>query len=65
MGYSRGELLGIRIPDVDVDPVVVIPRHEQLLSGEKLPRNAAGPFRRRMWMVQIAGLIFGLENEIA
>jgi PAS domain S-box-containing protein len=36
LGYSRGELLGMCIPDVDVDPVVVIPRHEQLLSGEKL-----------------------------
>ena len=33
VGYSREELLSMSIPDVDADPVVVLPAHEQLLGG--------------------------------
>jgi len=33
LGYSREELLSMSIPDVDADPVVVLPAHRQLLSG--------------------------------
>ena len=36
LGYSREELLSLSIPDVDADPVVVLPAHEQLLSGGRL-----------------------------
>ena len=36
LGYSKEELLSMSIPDVDADPVVVLPAHEQLLSGERI-----------------------------
>ncbi|MHC4165621.1 MAG: PAS domain S-box protein [Planctomycetota bacterium] len=36
LGYSRDELLSMSIPDVDADPVAVLPAHEQLLSGGKI-----------------------------
>jgi PAS domain S-box-containing protein len=36
LGYSREELLRLSIPDVDADPVVVLPVHGQLLSGGRL-----------------------------
>ncbi len=36
LGYSKEELLNISISDVDADPVVVLPAHEQLLSKEKI-----------------------------
>ena len=36
LGYSREELLRMSIPDVDADPVVVLPAHGELLSGERL-----------------------------
>ena len=36
LGYSREELLSMRIPDVDADPAAVLPAHEELLSGGRL-----------------------------
>lgn len=36
LGYSRQELLNMSIPDVDVDPKVVLSAHEQLLGGERI-----------------------------
>ena len=36
LGYSREELLNMSIPDIDADPIVVLPVHEQLLSGERI-----------------------------
>jgi PAS domain S-box-containing protein len=36
LGYSREELLQISIPDVDADPVIVLPAHAELLSGGRL-----------------------------
>jgi len=36
LGYSREELLRLSIPDVDADPVVVLPAHQQLLSGGRI-----------------------------
>jgi len=36
LGYSREELLSMSIPDVDADPIVVLPAHEQLLSGDRI-----------------------------
>ncbi|MCB1128753.1 MAG: PAS domain S-box protein, partial [Verrucomicrobiae bacterium] len=36
LGYSREELLQLSIPDVDADPLVVLPAHERLLSGGRL-----------------------------
>lgn len=36
LGYSREELLSLSIPDVDADPVVVAPKHKELLSGESI-----------------------------
>jgi two-component system, cell cycle sensor histidine kinase and response regulator CckA len=36
LGYTRDELMKMSIPDVDADPVVVLPAHEQLLSGYRL-----------------------------
>jgi len=36
IGYSREELLCMSIPDVDADPIVVLPAHEQLLSGDRI-----------------------------
>ncbi len=33
LGYSREELLSMSIPDVDADPVAVLPAHERLLGG--------------------------------
>ena len=36
LGYSREELLQLSIPDVDADPVVVLPAHQELLSGGRL-----------------------------
>jgi PAS domain S-box-containing protein len=36
LGYSKEELLGMSIPDVDADPVVVIPAHQQLLGGDRI-----------------------------
>ncbi|MCX6672330.1 MAG: PAS domain-containing protein, partial [Methanothrix sp.] len=36
LGYSREELLQMSFPDVDADPVVVLPAHQELLSGGQL-----------------------------
>ncbi|MDD5298354.1 MAG: PAS domain S-box protein [Rhodocyclaceae bacterium] len=36
LGYSREELLTMSIPDVDADPVAVLPAHQQLLSGGRV-----------------------------
>ncbi|MCA9730863.1 MAG: PAS domain S-box protein [Deferribacteres bacterium] len=36
LGYPREELLTMSIPDVDADPQVVLPAHEQLLDGDRL-----------------------------
>ena len=36
LGYSREELLRMSIADVDADPVVVLPAHEELLTGGRL-----------------------------
>ncbi len=36
LGYSREELLNMSIPDVDADPIVVLPAHEKLIAGERL-----------------------------
>jgi PAS domain S-box-containing protein len=36
LGYSRQELLHMSIPEVDADPVVVQPAHEQLLAGQQI-----------------------------
>ena len=36
LGYSREELLNMSIPDVDADPVAVLPAHKQLLEGDRL-----------------------------
>ena len=36
LGYSRDELLSMSISDVDANPVVVLPAHKQLLSGENI-----------------------------
>jgi len=36
LGYSREELLNMSIPDVDANPIVVLPAHEQLLSGDRI-----------------------------
>ncbi len=33
LGYSREELLGMHVPDVDADPGEVLPVHQQLLDG--------------------------------
>jgi PAS domain S-box-containing protein len=36
LGYSRDELFSMSIHDVDADPIVVLPAHKQLLSGENI-----------------------------
>ena len=36
LGYSSEELLNMSIPDVDADPIVVRPAHDQLLGGERI-----------------------------
>ncbi|MFZ1684033.1 MAG: PAS domain S-box protein [Candidatus Zixiibacteriota bacterium] len=36
LGYSREELLTKSIPDVDANPVVVLPAHQQLLGGDRI-----------------------------
>lgn len=36
LGYTREELMSMSIPDVDADPVIVLPAHEQLLCGDRL-----------------------------
>ncbi len=36
LGYSIEELLSMSIPEVDADPIVVLPAHEQLLGGERI-----------------------------
>ena len=36
LGYKREELLQMSIPDVDADPVVVLPAHQEILSGGRL-----------------------------
>lgn len=36
LGYTRNELLSMSIPDVDADPVVVLPAHNQLLGGDRI-----------------------------
>jgi len=36
LGYSKEKLLDMSIPDVDADPIVVLPAHEQLLSGNRI-----------------------------
>jgi PAS domain S-box-containing protein len=46
LGYSRDELLGMSMPDVDADPVVVLPAHQQLLTGGQL-RNYEHRLRRK------------------
>jgi len=46
LGYSKKELLSLCISDVDGDPVVTLPAHEQLLGGQKL-MNYAHQLRRK------------------
>lgn len=36
LGYSRRELLAMRIPDVDADPEAVFPAHRELAEGGRL-----------------------------
>jgi len=36
LGYSREELLNLHIADVDADPVVVLPAHQELLTGGRI-----------------------------
>jgi PAS domain S-box-containing protein len=36
LGYSREELIKMSIPDVDADPVVVLPAHQEILAGGRL-----------------------------
>jgi len=36
LGYTRKELMGMSINDVDVDEEAVLPKHKQLLSGKRL-----------------------------
>ncbi len=36
LGYSREQLLSMSIPDVDADAGVVLPAHQQLLSGDRI-----------------------------
>ena len=36
LGYSREELLRLSIPDVDADPIAVLPAHQTLLSGGRI-----------------------------
>ncbi|MCC6486173.1 MAG: PAS domain S-box protein [Candidatus Hydrogenedentes bacterium] len=36
LGYSREELLQMRMPDVDADTRAVLPAHQKLLAGERL-----------------------------
>ena len=36
LGYSREELLNMSIPEVDADLIIVLPAHEQLLSGDRI-----------------------------
>ena len=50
LGYSRDELLSLSIPDVDADPVVVLPAHKQLLSGENIV-NYEHQLRRKDGMI--------------
>jgi PAS domain S-box-containing protein len=50
LGFSRDELLSISIPDIDADPVVVLPAHKQLLSGENIV-NYEHQLRRKDGMI--------------
>jgi PAS domain S-box-containing protein len=50
LGYSKDELLSMSIPDVDADPVVVLPAHKQLLSGENIV-NYEHQLRRKDGMI--------------
>jgi len=36
LGYTRDELLKLSIPDVDADPIVVLPAHKHLLGGDRI-----------------------------
>ncbi|MFA6062538.1 MAG: PAS domain S-box protein [Gallionella sp.] len=36
LGYSRNELLAMSIPDVDADPLEVLPAHDRLAQGGRL-----------------------------
>ncbi|MBN2065858.1 MAG: PAS domain S-box protein [Candidatus Thermoplasmatota archaeon] len=36
LGYSREELMKMSIPDVDADPIVVLPAHKNLFDGGRL-----------------------------
>jgi PAS domain S-box-containing protein len=36
LGYSREELLNMSMPDVDADPIVILPAQKQLLGGERI-----------------------------
>ena len=36
LGYSREELLALSMPDVDIDPVAVLPAHDTLFAGNRL-----------------------------
>jgi PAS domain S-box-containing protein len=36
LGYSKKELLNMSIPDIDADPMIVLPAHEQLLGGDRI-----------------------------
>ncbi|MEE8481508.1 MAG: PAS domain S-box protein, partial [Desulfobacterales bacterium] len=50
LGYSKDELLRLSIPDVDADPVVVLPAHKQLLSWENIV-NYEHQLRRKDGMI--------------
>ncbi|MCX5848733.1 MAG: PAS domain S-box protein [Deltaproteobacteria bacterium] len=36
LGYPRKQLLQMSIPDVDADPIVVLPAHQELLAGDRI-----------------------------
>jgi PAS domain S-box-containing protein len=74
LGYTREELLRLGIPDVDADPVVVLPAHQELRAGGRLV-NYEHRLRRKDGKVVIvlnnsraltdeAGNIVGMQSTL-
>ncbi len=67
LGYTREELLGLRIPDVDADPAAVEPAHDRLLHGERIT-NFEHRLRRKdgtvITVLNNSRPLTGLDGEV-
>ncbi len=64
LGYSREELLSMSIADVDADPVVTVPKHKELLSGDSIVNYEHQLRRKDGTIITVLNNSKPLTNEI-